>query len=529
EALTFSSHYFRDVTTKFNRPNRNMDCPPPTCQFQVFKSLCKSIGLWSVIRIDHQELKKVIWYVLYNSPEIDTYRAKFKSRDERRTTQNSGIFSPGDKDGEMYYGQLEEILEFSYMSFKVVLFRVKWFDTSNEGRKVKRFVIRNNMTQIWANDELFKDDQYILATQVKQVFYLEDMARLPPNWKVVEDVNNKKFSNGGVIVVEDDYDVIHFDNSSDLTLCTSLNDLDFATLHIDGQSMDVDAPPDIIDVDEDNDIIDDEDVLPYDLADSDDEDLINVDDDDVAISADVARGHDGNGGGDDRPPPHHTGGGCRGKGTRKPNLGGRKAGRLNTCKETRNLGLRKITNQFGPQAIRFEWSDRDTLMPFGDHAAHGANLLGEIVREFLMHFRSWHNILEERKAGVMGKIRTQFDLTPHVQSDLSSKIKKGIEQHLAKIYTKNKSSLKAEHWVANPDDGTYDMEGIRSRRPVNISVAYWDVQIAFWSDPKNTARCAQNSRNRAKSTVICRHGSQSLAVLRDRQHTSVTRFLGAPN
>ncbi|GJU93263.1 hypothetical protein Tco_1318019 [Tanacetum coccineum] len=78
EALTFSSYYFRDVTMKFNRPGHNMDSPPLTCQFQVFKSLCKSIGLRSVIRIDHQELKKVIWYVLHNSPEIDTYRAKFK-------------------------------------------------------------------------------------------------------------------------------------------------------------------------------------------------------------------------------------------------------------------------------------------------------------------------------------------------------------------------------------------------------------------------------------------------------------------
>nr|GFD01369.1 hypothetical protein [Tanacetum cinerariifolium] len=44
----------------------------------------------------------------------------------------------------------------------------------------------------------------------------------------------------------------------------------------------VDAPPDVIDVvDEDDDIIDDEDALPYNLADSDDEDLINVDDDGV--------------------------------------------------------------------------------------------------------------------------------------------------------------------------------------------------------------------------------------------------------
>ncbi|GKF59876.1 hypothetical protein Tco_0176662 [Tanacetum coccineum] len=52
------------------------------------------------------------------------------------------------------------------------------------------------------------------------------------------------------------------------------------TLHIDGQSTEVDAPPDIIDLNEDDDIIDDEDALPHDLADSDDEDLVNVNDDD---------------------------------------------------------------------------------------------------------------------------------------------------------------------------------------------------------------------------------------------------------
>ncbi|GJS14731.1 hypothetical protein Tco_0409203 [Tanacetum coccineum] len=213
EALTFCSHYFRDVTTKFNRPDRNVDPHPPTCQFQVFQSICKSIGLRSVIRFDAQELKKVTWYVLHNSLEIDTYRSQFKSkfpnkdmkeefpnwfgsqlfalacrptptpisvnscivndvrfvmhsRDERRTTQNSGICLPGRKDREMYYGQLPEILEFLYLSFKVVLFRVKWFDTSNEGRKVKHLVLRNNMTQILTKGEAFKDDQYILATQM---------------------------------------------------------------------------------------------------------------------------------------------------------------------------------------------------------------------------------------------------------------------------------------------------------------------------------------------------------------------------
>ncbi|GJS30699.1 hypothetical protein Tco_0491319 [Tanacetum coccineum] len=407
EALTFSSHYFQDVTMKFNRPARNMDCPPPTCQFQVFKSLCKSISLRSVIRIDHQELKKVIWYVLHSNPEIDMYQAKFKSefpnkdmkeefpdndpgvsesselfvlaygpsqtpilvnscvvngvrfvvhsRDEHRTTQNSGISSPS-PDGEMYYGQLKQILEFSYLWFKTVLFRVKWFETSNKGR-IQNFVIRNNITQIKANGEAFKNNQYILATQVKQCFYLEDMARRPLGWKVVEHVSHKKFLNGGVIVVEDNPDVIHFDNSSDLALSTSLNDLKIAALHIDGQSIDVDAPPDIIDVDEDDDIIDEEDPILHDLADSDDEDLVNLDIDDGVnvMSADVARGHDGDGGGDDRPPPYQipTGcGGCLGKGTRKPNLGGRRAGRMHTRQKTRNLGLKTITDKIGPVPIR---------------------------------------------------------------------------------------------------------------------------------------------------------------------------------
>ncbi|GJS43692.1 hypothetical protein Tco_0568735 [Tanacetum coccineum] len=111
---------------------------------------------------------------------------------------------------------------------------------------------------------------------------------------------------------EDEHDVMHFENSSDLILSTSLNDLDFATLHIDGQSMDVNAPLDIIDVDEDDDIIDEEDAIPHDLTNSDDEDLVNVDDDDdddvVVVYSNVARGHSGN----DRPPPHEIGGGCRG-------------------------------------------------------------------------------------------------------------------------------------------------------------------------------------------------------------------------
>ncbi|GJZ41381.1 hypothetical protein Tco_0588267 [Tanacetum coccineum] len=81
---------------------------------------------------------------------------------------------------------------------------------------------------------------------------------------------NEVFATGNCRWVEDDYEVIHENNSSDLALSTSLNDLDFATLNIDGQSMRVEAPPDIFLFYEDDDFINDEDYVPHDLADSDD-------------------------------------------------------------------------------------------------------------------------------------------------------------------------------------------------------------------------------------------------------------------
>ncbi|GJU52138.1 hypothetical protein Tco_1225852 [Tanacetum coccineum] len=90
----------------------------------------------------------------------------------------------------------------------------------------------------------------------------------------------------------------------------------------------------------------------------------------LLMSAYVARGHGGDCGSDDRRPPGQIPIGCRGKGTRKPNRGGKKADRLDTHGQTRNLGLRRITDQWGPQQIQFEFNDRGTLMPLGDYAAH---------------------------------------------------------------------------------------------------------------------------------------------------------------
>nr|GEY92257.1 hypothetical protein [Tanacetum cinerariifolium] len=63
---------------------------------------------------------------------------------------------------------------------------------------------------------------------------------------------------------------------------------------------------------------------------------------------------------EDRPPLHHVPIGCEGcfanrvKGKRKPNLGGRAAGRQHTRDKTRNLSLKENTDKNGPVLIRFE-------------------------------------------------------------------------------------------------------------------------------------------------------------------------------
>ncbi|GJV56408.1 F-box domain containing protein [Tanacetum coccineum] len=348
EALTFSSHYFRDVTTKFNRPNHNVDPPPPT----LFpnKDMKEEFPEWfgsqirQNIRIQDQRpslhTSELFRFGLLDQTGLQSQtscvvavRCSVVQVAMNCHTLNSGICSPG-PDGEMYYGQLKEILEFTTI------------------------------------------------------------------------------------------DLIHFVNLSDLPLSTSLNDLDNATLHIDGQSMEM----------------------------SDDEDHNNVADDD-------------------------------GKGKRKLNLGGRVAGRLNTHDKTRNLSLKEITDKKGPVPIRFELRDKQTLMPLGDHAAHWSSYIGEVIRGVPLYYPSWLKVPKERKAALITNIGTQFDLRPHMESPDWTEINAGIQQHLQKAYNTNKAAFKA--------------------------------QLS-----RNIARAAQNQQNRAKSTVISRQGSRSLARLRDEMRQS---------
>ena len=63
----------------------------------------------------------------------------------------------------------------------------KWFST---GPTKKRIKIDNNITSINISSEWFTDDQFILASQTKQIFYVDDLFN-GQNWKVVVDVNHQ--------------------------------------------------------------------------------------------------------------------------------------------------------------------------------------------------------------------------------------------------------------------------------------------------------------------------------------------------
>ena len=103
---------------------------------------------------------------------------KFHTRDldNRRVTQNSGVCIEGDHEGEMhdFYGHVCKIWELKYMfRHKVILFQFDWYNTSSNGRRrTKRtdaHCISIDVTSRW-----YENDPFILPSQARQVFYLQD-------------------------------------------------------------------------------------------------------------------------------------------------------------------------------------------------------------------------------------------------------------------------------------------------------------------------------------------------------------------
>ena len=108
-----------------------------------------------------------------------------EQRDSRRRTQNSGVMAHGGRNGVDYYGVLDLVVELVYgEGMTVHLFKCRWFDTSPQSMKTDQYGILSVNTATSS----YEDDPFVFATSVKQVFYLDDLAK-GDAWKVVNLVH----------------------------------------------------------------------------------------------------------------------------------------------------------------------------------------------------------------------------------------------------------------------------------------------------------------------------------------------------
>ncbi|CAL9011652.1 unnamed protein product [Prunus brigantina] len=137
---------------------------------------------------------------LYRSYLIKGIKFNIKALDDVRTTQNSGVYllahtmqvaSAKDKNPILsnmgFYGVIQEIWDLDYQKFTIPVFRCDWID-STSGLVVDEF----GFTLVDLSKIGHRNDQFVLASQVKQVFFVDDP--MHRGWSVVLSMPNREYN-----------------------------------------------------------------------------------------------------------------------------------------------------------------------------------------------------------------------------------------------------------------------------------------------------------------------------------------------
>ena len=168
----------------------------------------------------------------YNGYIINGCRYHKKERDELRITQNSGvsvvaatmqIASAKDKNpifGELcFYGVIINIWDLDYTLFRIQVFKCDWVDTNNDIKVDELGFTLVDLTKV-----AFKSNSFILASQAKQVFYIQD--QLEPRWSIVLSIPQKDFLHKEGIDDLVEFSVEHHPSISALPKVDSFDDID---------------------------------------------------------------------------------------------------------------------------------------------------------------------------------------------------------------------------------------------------------------------------------------------------------------
>ncbi|CAL8168411.1 unnamed protein product [Prunus armeniaca] len=137
---------------------------------------------------------------LYRSYLIKGIKFNIKAQDDVRTTQNSGVYllahtmqvaSAKDKNPILsnmgFYGVIQEIWDLDYQTFTIPVFRCDWID-STSGLVVDEL----GFTLVDLSKIGHRNDQFVLAYQVKQVIFVDDP--MHRGWSVVLSMPNREYN-----------------------------------------------------------------------------------------------------------------------------------------------------------------------------------------------------------------------------------------------------------------------------------------------------------------------------------------------
>ncbi|XP_074342221.1 uncharacterized protein LOC141679687 [Apium graveolens] len=170
----------------------------------------------------------------YESYDVNGYTFYTQHQDDKSAMQNRGVcveassteITRGSNNQardvkKSYYGFIEEIWELDYTDFKVALFKCKWFD-------IRRGVREDELGFTLVDLSRFghEDDPFILATQVKQVFYIQD--HVDSKYSIVIQ-GNRHILGIDDVVDEDEYNQFDENPPFSTGLPTSYEDESFDT------------------------------------------------------------------------------------------------------------------------------------------------------------------------------------------------------------------------------------------------------------------------------------------------------------